>query len=361
MRVAVIVPGIMGSTLHYEDGGGRRTELWGEDFTANYQRIIDHPDVLALSNTVPNAAVLEKVDILGYTKMHLWKRMLDWLLHHPDFSPETILKLGYDWRRSLVASSLDFASELENRTAALAAEQSLAPDEIRLVFVSHSMGGLLLRCAIAQDVISTGTIDSIIHVGTPLEGAPGAFSGTYKTVHLPHLEGVARVLHPFKNTGKLIRRILDVMQKFPSAYQLMPPVGQNYLFYSGSMSTNPFVDPHATIPDDMKHQALHARQLLMKAEQKIFDAGLSKRTYTIYTERNSDEETEVAFNVAADPGEPGGYEILHAIPTEEGDGTVPASSARGRLGYSNREPVKNVRHVTMCDDKEVVDVMPAIL
>src|SRR5438874_1285318 len=143
MRVAVIVPGIMGSTLRYEDATGRSTELWGEDFWANYRRIIDHPDVLALNNTVANASVLENVDILGFTQIHLWKRMLDWLLHHPDFSPETILKLGYDWRRSLVASSLDFASELENRTAALAAKRNLAPDEMRFVFVTHSMGGLL--------------------------------------------------------------------------------------------------------------------------------------------------------------------------------------------------------------------------
>jgi hypothetical protein len=43
MRVAVIVPGIMGSTLRYEDGAGGRTELWGQNFWDNYRRVLVTP------------------------------------------------------------------------------------------------------------------------------------------------------------------------------------------------------------------------------------------------------------------------------------------------------------------------------
>ncbi len=364
MRVAVIVPGIMGSVLHYEDGSGGLTEIWGENFWTNYQLVIDQPELLAWDGTVAKASVLETAyisEVIRLKKWSVWKRMLDWLAGYPAFSePGGVLKLGYDWRRSLVDSSVDFAVELQNRAAADADERNLAPDEPRFTFITHSMGGLLLRCALAQRAISPDRIDRIIHVGTPLEGAPAAFAGMYETGSLPFLREAVRFLHPFKNAGRLFRKILETMQTFPSGYQVMPPVGQNFLFYQGGVRTNPFVDPNASIPAAMRQKAAHAHQLLLSAEQ-IIRNDLSGKTFTIYTEHHSDQETDWGFNVAAVLGGPGGYEILDTLMTEDGDGTVPASSAQGRLGSSIRKPVKNVTHSTMCDNREVVGIMPGIV
>jgi hypothetical protein len=45
IRVAMLVPGIMGSKLFYGTGSNRR-EVWGENFLKNYREIIEQPAVL---------------------------------------------------------------------------------------------------------------------------------------------------------------------------------------------------------------------------------------------------------------------------------------------------------------------------
>lgn len=50
-RVAVVVPGIMGSSLFYEEGSGRRTEIWGENFMSNYGRLLSNPTLLRWNGT----------------------------------------------------------------------------------------------------------------------------------------------------------------------------------------------------------------------------------------------------------------------------------------------------------------------
>jgi pimeloyl-ACP methyl ester carboxylesterase len=364
MRVAVIVPGIMGSTLHYDDAGVV-TEIWGENFRRNYSRILDQPALLSWTGKVAKASVLETIyvsDRIHFPKVDLWKRLLEWLATSGTFhQPNGVLKIGYDWRRSLVDSSKDFGNELDLQAAALAAKNQIASDEVRFTFITHSMGGLLLRCALAQHAIPLKRIDRIIHIGAPLDGAPAAFSGAYRKGGLPFLRELSRLFHPLRNAGSFFRKVLESMQTFPSAYQLMPPVGRNYLYYSASQWTNPFVDPQANITPAMKQHAAQAHQLLVVADQMVHSAGLSQTTYTIFGEHHSSKETESAFHVAAGAGAPGGYDILGTVETQDGDGTVPAASASGTLGNLNREPVVNVTHATMCNDKKVVNVLPRIV
>jgi hypothetical protein len=366
VRVAVIVPGIMGSTLAYKDAAGAPTEIWGEDFYANYERILKHPERLLLNDKVVNASVLETVDISwrGHRlkKLEIWKLLLDWLATYQACEqPDTILKLGYDWRQSLVKSSVDFADELDDHAAALAKDRSLGSDELRFTFITHSMGGLLLRCAIGKELIATGRIDRIIHIGAPLEGAPKSFVSTYKTGGLPGLREMSHFFHPWKNAGQFFQKALDAMQTFPSAYQLMPPVGHNFLFYSASQHTNPFVDPQSSVRPDMTAAAAEVQALLVKAEGFIRKDKLNQRTYTIYTEHHSYEDTPWEFEVSARDGVGGGYNFLHDREIDAGDGTVPASSARGGIGSSTPKAVVNVTHAYMCNDKQVVDILPGII
>ena len=75
MRVAVIVPGIMGSVLWDEDATGKRVEIWGENFYDNYRRILTHPellrgniqraavpDVTVEQHELANAALIQRID-----------------------------------------------------------------------------------------------------------------------------------------------------------------------------------------------------------------------------------------------------------------------------------------------------------
>src|SRR5207245_1298552 len=98
MRIAVLVPGIMGSALYYPASGDRRTYIWSEDFRDNYRRLVSNATVLNWSGNVAAAELLENVyvtPIVHLPKRRLWRRVVKFVEDHPEFGQtDRVLKAG---------------------------------------------------------------------------------------------------------------------------------------------------------------------------------------------------------------------------------------------------------------------------
>lgn len=96
---------MMGSTLSYEDAAGRRTEIWGENFSANYRRLVTNSTLLRWNGRPAECSVIENVyvsKVVRFPKHRLWGRLLGYLRDHPEFGDrDRTLLYGYDWRQSL--------------------------------------------------------------------------------------------------------------------------------------------------------------------------------------------------------------------------------------------------------------------
>jgi len=166
----------MGSVL--AQTGGTQT-IWSDDLTENYHTLIRNPGLLKWVDNPANARLMRFVNVkagvpftnwhVPFKKLDLWGRVIDLLHARPDI--ESTTEFGYDWRAPLENSSRRLAEAL--RTS-IGADLTLAQSEndARLVLIAHSMGGLVVRIAIANGLIHPSWIDRIIHIGTPLRVPP---------------------------------------------------------------------------------------------------------------------------------------------------------------------------------------------
>jgi len=362
VRVAVVIPGIMGSVLYQPQSGHGRAYIWEENFAANYQRLLSNPTLLNWSGQAASAELLENArmsSLVPFPKRRLWRRMLDYLGDHEEFGREhCIVKAAYDWRASLLDSSTDISSAIATHIAEHFAETSA--QEIRLSFITHSMGGVLLRCAIGLGIVDAGRIDRFVHIGSPLQGAADAFSAVYGDPGLPMLREMAHLIKG-KNTHQFWTHLQECVQTFPSLYEIMPFPGQNFLVYTPGRRENPF-DLRFTsyLPPARVTSARTVHARLDDAERILASAGTP--VYTIFTETHSQKRTDLDYLVRAIAAPVSGYDIVDVIgTTPQGDGTVPSESARGNPTSCKWKPLVNVTHASMCNDKKVIALLPTIL
>lgn len=280
-RLAVIVPGIMGSQL-----GRPRPPPWPADLLwidpvdVSTGRLLElrWPDphgTLAMGCIPYNYFALKlRLEIAGYTT----------LIH------------SYDWRADVATTG-----------AALAARLRVHPAR-EIVVVAHSMGGLLAREALAH--LERERVTRLVTLGTPHQGtlaAVQALRATYPTVRR------LAALDPHHSAVELTER---VFRSFPSLYDLLPVeclMSDADLRQAGSWpATAPAVDAAALV-------ASRSRQPPMPDERCFAIVGTSQRTATFL--RRVDDQFD--------------YEI-----SSDGDGTVPMVSARlqeGRTWYTASE------------------------
>lgn len=360
-RVAVLIPGIMGSSLAYTDAGKVSSEIWGENFYDNYKRLLSNPTLLRWNDIKAEASFLENIYLLipRLPKHRLWKKLFEYLSNHGEFQKKgRTLKFAYDWRESLLSTAEVLGSFLEEYVQQLAKSENGNLTDYRFVFLTHSMGGLLVRVAIGKSLIKSQNIDRIIHIGSPLQGAPAAFRSLYGKELLPWLSELT-TLFKWKNADLFFEHLLDNVRTFPSLYQLLPPKGHSpYLYYSAGQRGNPLSEPY--IPLEYQRYANDAHAMLEKAEQVIIENKV--KCFTIYTETHNQEKTDVEYRVRPLAPPATGYQIMEAIGrTAWGDGTVPFESACGSLPSCKQNPVKNVTHAFMCNNNKVVDLLHGIL
>lgn len=222
--LVVVLPGILGSTLA-RDG----QEAWApsagvvwraiRSFGASIQSLTlpadlgdDHP-----GDGVEPLALMPDLHLLpGLWSANIgYSRLLDWLTQRftlvpPDpkdpAKPANLLPFPYDWRLSNRYNARRLRAVVEpalERWRALAE----ANREARLIFICHSMGGLVARWYVEREGGAALT-RKLITIGTPHRGAVAA------------LQQLVNGLE--KSVGPLRLDLTRFARSLPSAHQLLP-------------------------------------------------------------------------------------------------------------------------------------------
>jgi pimeloyl-ACP methyl ester carboxylesterase len=260
-----------------------------------------------------------------------------------------VIECSYDWRDSVLNSCLTVANQIGRTLSTDLAKPPAKAQNDKVTLVAHSMGGLVVKAAIASELIHPGHIDRIVYIGCPQYGAPAAFRSMYSDVDLPFFSEFASL---FRGLEKQTFRthILRSFRTFPSISQLLPALSIDYICYSAVSRTNPLREAYM---DGTKRQmAMQAQQAFRRADLIVEAAKI--QTFAIYTATRSDAQTDHDYTVEA-IAIPNGYQVVGVYHRDwDGDGTVPAYSAKGN-DYGRALPVINCRHASMCESKAVFD------
>ena len=210
----VVVPGIMGSNLSrhgkpaWATSLGRLT-LIAAGLGGSLKALAlgnDSPDEVDIGDGVEATGLIRTPCILprlikadGYG--HTVSRLRDYFETEEDPSGGNFHEFPYDWRRDNRYSAKRLKSFVTTR---LAAWRKQAGPDAKIVFIAHSMGGLVARYYLE---VLEGWRDckALITLGTPFRGSPQSLD--------------------FLANGYRIGGIIDlstVMQSFTSVYQLLP-------------------------------------------------------------------------------------------------------------------------------------------
>lgn len=207
--IVVLVPGIAGSVLEREN-----REVWGTSSSAVLRGLFtggrsvqelrlgdDPPDVDDLEDGVRATRLIGDVHILpklwkidGYTKI---AKRLQQRLH---LEPETrFFEFPYDWRRDNRVA----ARKLQRATKTWLDRRRETHPEAKIVFVAHSMGGLICRYFIE---VLGGFRDTraLITFGTPYRGSVNALDSLVNGVRKLGLLDLTELTRSFTSTYQLL-------------------------------------------------------------------------------------------------------------------------------------------------------------
>lgn len=348
-RVALLVPGILGSSLHYPREPVDH-EVWGENLYTNYGALIAQPALLHWTGIRANARLIRQMHFskrIPWPKVDLYDSLLKQLESDVEFKESSVLQCPYDWRDSILRSSEVIVSSISERLQ-LKLDTAPSSADPKLVFFCHSLGGLVIRAAIAKGLLHPDRIDVLIHIGTPLLGAPVAFRSAYSRTDLPWFDEVFSILRVIR-TAAFKAMLLDSFRTFPSLYELMPHSDIQYLFYSPLLRGNPLTED--IIPKERRLSVRKAQEVVQISDLLLAEKRVP--VFTIYTEASTRKKTDYEYSVKA-VSRPATYEIL-AIHNSDftGDGTVPSYSAMGSA-MCKKVPLADVRHAYMCSSLHVI-------
>lgn len=353
--LAVVIPGILGSVL-YHPGTPKDFELWGEYIRDNYDRLIHQPGILSWNGTAAHSRLLDTMYASRKIPLPkaIYRKLLHFLQHDSQYGHADLLKCSYDWRDSIFNSCETVVNGIQERYESRLSNKPLSGEQ-QIAFFTHSLGGLVLRAAVAGGKINPARISRVIHIGTPLQGSPAAFRTAFSRSDLPwfsELFSFFNCLH----LQKFKTLLLEAFRTFPSLYQLMPHRDIKYLYYSPISRENPLDEPY--IEQEKRQEALRAQECVRIADRILFEERIP--TFTIYTAVCPTARTDHAYRVEA-LARPKGYRIIGTYFSDfDGDGTVPSYSAMGSE-LSRRVPVVRCRHATLCNSDAVINAILAIL
>lgn len=358
-RFAIIVPGILGSALTYATGE-RHDEIWSANFFANYQLLSSNPSVLEWTGKRAQATLIESASfslLFPFITRSLWGETLQWLERARTFAPKRVVRYGYDWRASLLETAEHFGRDL----GALAGASLVAPRPAGappFVFLTHSMGGLLVRIAAGLALLHPSWIDRIVHLGSPLLGSPVAFRTAYGRGGLPFLYELIAAVRG-KSRFTYLENLRRSFETFPSLYQLFPPA-EVPILYRGPLTprTNPLDE--RVMSDTARAYALQAHAALREAD-RVFDASRTP-VHLVYTNNLETARTELEYAVDTAGGAVQRYVVGGVYGSSAaGDGTVPDYSASASRGDVHRYPVAGVEHASLCNSPRVTALLGGIL
>ncbi|MFD9380001.1 esterase/lipase family protein [Streptomyces sp. NPDC059999] len=204
----VVVPGIMGSAL-YDNERGRH--VWGLEGISWLVRAWTLPG--GLTSLAMRDEELEgktgRITATGLLKHSAWTPYLAGIEPYTDLvaavgrcvaHPAAVLEFAYDWRLPVATNGRLLAEAARAHLTAWRAHPAhdrarrhrVDEREARLVFVAHSMGGLVTRAALDPRLDSDLQADTrgVLTLGTPFHGAVKATvilnTGRGTPVPLPH-------------------------------------------------------------------------------------------------------------------------------------------------------------------------------
>ena len=214
--VVVLIPGITGSVL---EQNGR--EVWGMSSRAVFEGVrsfgrsirslaitgtddlsVDSLDGVVATKIMPDLHFLPglgwKIDGYGKVASYLKQR---WQL----VEGKNFFAFPYDWRRDNRVAARQL--QRQSREWLTQWREGDGPDDAKLVFIAHSMGGLVARYALEVFGVWKET-RALISIGTPFYGSLNAVDFL--------ANGIQRGIGPFKAD------LTPLVRSFTSVHQLVP-------------------------------------------------------------------------------------------------------------------------------------------
>lgn len=286
----IVVPGIMGSYLYYNDSKVWLPEVNGIDefqklqLGSNGESIYPIAAIGAIeefrsfvkvlpcigspvpcSDLVTNtfSLLFRYLEEAGYKKYILGKDgKIDF------YNGEDLFVFAYDWRLDIRNSAKNLAAAIDEITSKTGSE--------KVNIVAHSQGGLVTKQYVEER--GGGLVDKVIFVGTPHLGAPKAFKV------LLHGGDLMETSYLKIMSGDLQASFGGLAKNMPSAYQLLPSrqyvneESENYvhdkIFGSGWLDYNntlKFVEDH--VADSQED--FFGRAILLHGDGSNVDGGIN--------------------------------------------------------------------------------------
>jgi pimeloyl-ACP methyl ester carboxylesterase len=329
-QVVVVIPGIMGSTLHLGPEliwPGTPWELVGK-----YKKMTEllRPDLVATDL------------IRSFTAFSTQYQSLIDDLNACDFTeastPPTLYLYPYDWRKSIESAADGLADRLDQA----AAQHGGA---LELSLVAHSMGGLVARHYIEGGRFSTrpayGALRRLITLGTPHRGSPLALTAAM---------GMEKRL--FLSADQVRELARD--PRYPSLYQLLPPADEPFAWdfdAGGEYTSVDIFTPPTAGGLGLVGENLQAAQALHRS----LDLGRRPATVRYFFFAGTRQVTPSASALQRGGAR---YTVRNIEPEDAGDGTVPIWSAT-LTGIQNR-PVGG-EHGTIYQNDDLRRTLGALL
>lgn len=327
--VVVVLPGIMGSTLAAADG----TPLWAPSAGAALRAIGTfgrsvtrytpppdlgdaHPDdgVRPLS-LMPDLHVLPGIwtPIRGYDCLVERLHRLGFREPTPE-RPGNLLLVPYDWRLSNRYTARYVQTRIEPALQRWRDQGGPCADA-RLIFVCHSMGGLVARWYL-EHCDGWKLTRKLITLGTPYRGAAHALLPLINGVPLP---------------GQIGTRFTQFARRLPALHQLIPEYAciEHHGDYRTTTETEIPEIATTVLADAMRfHTQLRDAESARPGSVEMTHAIVGARQPTITTIRVDNDHAIGSDLIAGD--------------NDYGDGTVPLA---GALGYGLSQDSNRIRHI----------------
>lgn len=413
----IVIPGIMGSRLRLSNAGERRWDV-DDDIEMARWLIANIVDMRGWLHHKHSSATLitdgpytpeQNTRGWGTISSTYYRELLLHLETEINLGPAIhcpVYAFGYDWRKS----NGDSARRLIDFTRATLATEG-AQD---VIFVTHSMGGLVARAAIKRDPWLKRTTIGVVHLAQPACGAPVAYRRLY--------DGAGFFSDGWQVACLMGREPADTFHLFsalPGALELLPfdqgkddgrgrPVdewlmyrrtdldGQTWTGWTDNATSigayqspiyPPSIAPDIHLREPAKGSTREEQQMYVDARNEAkallatadrfvrkLGASSSANTWSLAS-RGVTTDVAVCFELGPE-GLAGGAKLdLDAGRTDDGDGTVPVWSAFGLATARGDEPLdeasdpectfkflgEGIRHDTFCDDGHVRELVVRIV
>ncbi|MGX9181894.1 lipase/acyltransferase domain-containing protein [Mesorhizobium sp. BHbdii] len=342
--LVIVLPGISGSVLA-KDGKA----IWNASLAATWRmkfgdimnqiRLTGPEDESLddLGDGIAASALVDNITIVpGLEKLGGYSILTQALLSRGTLKPgRNLFHFAYDWRRSNRVSSRKLARMAHERLARWRAQSG--DEQAQIVFVAHSMGGLVARHFV-ECMEGWKITRSIIAIGTPFRGSGNSLSSLCNGYKLGF--GPATIADA-----------TEALRSFDSCYQLLP----TYPFITTSTDANPVRVSEIDLPNLSRMRAIHA----VEFHQEISHAQETNASMEQYAAKpplirpvvgieqpTTESATLIGSGLVMKENHPSG--------THLGDGTVPRVSAVPTgLGMHYCTYVPNTHSCLQSDDATI--------